>query len=460
MANPLSNQWLSRNFECISRADALISARLADGKDYHEYTDPSLCDDVFTVLTRGLSSGDNSSILLLGEAGSGKTHIVEWCLKKLCDVQPSLVVLRAYGSKYATDVECIRHLAAQAAGQMPTAPRANLSFESGMEWIRSVLTDSFRLATAVVVVLDKLEHFCSKARQTLLYNLFDIAQEVGVQLSIIATSEKMDVMGSLEKRIQSRFSMRHLHTFLPTTMEDLLAILAAKLRLQPSGALKSSFLQQFHKSIEAALRAKAQHWQASLELGRPPSWFLNQCLPVSALLLEGCRSQALDEHRPPTKRQRTADFPGSLPSTTSHETRALMLQGLSEVQHILLTALFRLDGRRATKTLATVLHEVERLHKGHHALTASWNPDRYCAAFDQLIQMRLVEFCGASRGDTLLPKRYWPCRSAVDHAYAEFARNIDATDASMKEANPLRRLPQPVQQWAGARERKPTDGQP
>jgi len=457
MAVPLSMEWLSHNFDRISRVDALISARLADGKDYHEYTDPSLCDDVFTVLTRGLSSGENSSILLLGEAGSGKTHIVEWCLKKLCDVQPSLIVLRAYGSKYASDVECIRHLAAQAAGQTTTAPRSNMSFELGMEWIRGVLTDSFQVATAVVVVLDKLEYFCSKARQTLLYNLFDIAQEAGVQLSIVATSEKMDVMGSLEKRIQSRFSMRHLHTFLPTTMYGLLAVLAAKLRLQPSGSLKAPFLKQFHRSIEVSLRTKAQHWQASLELGRPPSWFLNQCLPVSALLLAGCRSQAINENRPPAKRQRTTGFLGSLPSTTSCETRALMLQGLSEVQHILLIALCRMDGRRATKTLASVLHEVERLHKGHHALTASWNPDHYCVAFHQLIEMRLVEFCCASRGD--LPKRYWPCRSAVDHAYAEFARNMDATEASMEEANPLRRLPQPVQQWAGARESKPTPGQ-
>merc|ERR1719356_1171109 len=104
-------------------------------------------------------------------------------------------------------------------------------------------------------------------------------------------------------------------------MDDLLAVLTSKLRLQPSAHMKATFLKPFHGRIEAALRAKAQHWQASLELGRPPSWFLNQCLPVSALLLEGCRSQALDEHRPPTKRQRTADFPGSLPSTTSHETR-------------------------------------------------------------------------------------------------------------------------------------------
>merc|ERR1719220_1479705 len=129
-------------------------------------------------------------------------------------------------------------------------------------------------------------------------------------------------------------------------MDGLLAVLSAKLRLQPSGTLKAPFLKQFHRSIEVALRAKAQHWQASLELGRPPSWFLNQCLPVSALLLEGCRSQAIDEHRPPAKRQRTNGFLRSLPSTTSRETRTLMLQGLSEAQHILLIALFRMDGRR------------------------------------------------------------------------------------------------------------------
>merc|ERR1719296_714832 len=117
-----------------------------------------------------------------------------------------------------------------------------------MEWFREVVGDSFKSASAVVVVLDRFECFCSRPRQTLLYNLFDIAQEVGVRLSIIGVSERMDVMSLLEKRIASRFSLRrHLHTFLPTEMDGLIKVLMSKFKLSSSGAHDAGLRQPFLK---------------------------------------------------------------------------------------------------------------------------------------------------------------------------------------------------------------------
>merc|ERR1719231_1375531 len=115
--------------------------------------------------------------------------------------------------------------------------------------MKNVFKGSFKQARAMVMVLDQFEYFCSRARQTLLYNLFDIAQEAGVHLSVIGMSEKMDVMDSLEKRIRSRFSMRHLHTFLPTTMDSLVQVLMARLKLPLSCSLKATFLNQFTKHV-------------------------------------------------------------------------------------------------------------------------------------------------------------------------------------------------------------------
>merc|ERR1719231_1517629 len=100
-----------------------------------------------------------------------------------------------------------------------------------MDWIKSVFKGSFKQARAMVMVLDQFEYFCSRARQTLLYNLFDIAQEAGVHLSVIGTSDHYAVMDSLEKRIKSRFSMRHIHTFLPTTMDGVVQVLMARLQI-------------------------------------------------------------------------------------------------------------------------------------------------------------------------------------------------------------------------------------
>merc|ERR1719197_387585 len=194
--------------------------------------------------------------------------------------------------------------------RLDSVPHANASFKAGMDCIKSVFKGSFKEARAMVMVLDQFEYFCSRARQTLLYNLFDIAQEAGVHLSVIGTSEKMDVMDSLEKRIRSRFSMRHLHTFLPTTMDALVQVLTARLRLPHDCRLKTPFVNQFSKYVESALFAKRDEWKPHLELGRAPSWFLARCLPVASLLYEAC-----SDDEPSAKCAKLAN----MPSCTHHE---------------------------------------------------------------------------------------------------------------------------------------------
>jgi Cdc6-like AAA superfamily ATPase len=42
----------------------------------------------------------------------------------------------------------------------------------------STSQESFQRDSAVVIVLDRFEHFCGMARQTLLYNLFNLAQDL------------------------------------------------------------------------------------------------------------------------------------------------------------------------------------------------------------------------------------------------------------------------------------------
>merc|ERR1719174_3404698 len=162
--------------------------------------------------------------------------------------------------------------------RLDSVPHANASFKAGMDWIKSVFKGSFKKARAMVMVLDQFEYFCYRARQTLLYNLFDIAQEAGVHLSVIGMSEKLDVMDSLEKRIRSRFSMRHLHVFLPTTMDGLVQVLMARLKLpsvnDSDDSLNPAFASQFSKYVEAALFAKRTEWKPYIEVSRAPSWFL------------------------------------------------------------------------------------------------------------------------------------------------------------------------------------------
>lgn len=433
--------WLQENMEQIAEADRLIGIALADRKNFCEHTTAethTVCDDIFNnVLKIGPQGAENNSVLLLGEAGSGKTHVVEKCLKELLSVEPDTVVLRARGSAYSTDVECLRHLGTQMTDKLEACPHSNASFKAGMDWIKSIFKGSFTKARAMVMVLDQFEYFCSRARQTLLYNLFDIAQEAGVHLSVVGMSEKMDVMDSLEKRIRSRFSMRHLHTFLPTTMDGLVQVLMARLKLPDQCGLETPFVNQFSKYVESALFAKRAEWKSHLELGHSPSWFLAQCLPLASLLSQASSSEPLAKKRSSLT---------TLPSCTIRQATLALLDSLTESDHIVLIALYRLRARGLTRTLSTVLHEVQLLHDSPGTnLLYPFGLDLYSAAFERLVRLKLVEMA-RSGGDTA--KRHMPCSSCVDRLMSNLALELRNSEPAPWR-NPLRALPQAIQQWAG-----------
>ena len=97
---------------------------------------------------------------------------------------------------YDSNMECLKHLATQVAAHcLSTPPHSCL--EGSMEWFRGLLQAnggqtfprlnsglpcqvSFNHDSAVVIVLDQFEKFCRFTRQTLLYNLFNLAQEMSL----------------------------------------------------------------------------------------------------------------------------------------------------------------------------------------------------------------------------------------------------------------------------------------
>src|SRR5207247_670771 len=68
-------------------------------------------------------------------------------------------------------------------------------------------------AKSVIIVLDEFDLFSYHPRQTLLYNLFDIAQARKAPVAVLGLTTKVDVTETLEKRVKRRFS--HRYVFLP-----------------------------------------------------------------------------------------------------------------------------------------------------------------------------------------------------------------------------------------------------
>lgn len=61
--------------------------------------------------------------------------------------------------------------------------------------------------------LDEFDLFANHKNQSLLYNLFDIAQSRQNPLCVVGITCRLDVVELLEKRVKSRYSHRNILTF-------------------------------------------------------------------------------------------------------------------------------------------------------------------------------------------------------------------------------------------------------
>lgn len=98
----------------------------------------------------------------------------------------------------------------------------------------SELSDSQTEQTAksVIFILDEFDLFTTHPRQTLLYNLFDIAQARKAPIVVLGLTTRVDVVESLEKRVKSRFSHRYVHLSLPRSLPGFWDICKAGLLIE------------------------------------------------------------------------------------------------------------------------------------------------------------------------------------------------------------------------------------
>lgn len=66
---------------------------------------------------------------------------------------------------------------------------------------------------SVIFILDHFDRFCSHHNQTLLYNLFDIAQSAQAPICVLGLTCRLDILELFEKRVKSRFSHRQIFLF-------------------------------------------------------------------------------------------------------------------------------------------------------------------------------------------------------------------------------------------------------
>jgi origin recognition complex subunit 4 len=202
---------------------------------------------IYQLVEHTIVSGEGNSMLVLGSRGSGKTTMVETAISSLSrQHKDDFYTVRLSGFLHTDDRLALREIWRQLGRETNTedeAAKVNnyadtmatlLALFSHPEEIFGPQENSDAIATAkaVVIVLDEFELFASHSRQTLLYNLFDIAQARKAPLAVIGLTTKVDVTELLEKRVKSRFSHRYVFLPLPRTLESFSEICLAGLSVE------------------------------------------------------------------------------------------------------------------------------------------------------------------------------------------------------------------------------------
>ncbi|KAK3171283.1 hypothetical protein OEA41_003367 [Lepraria neglecta] len=191
-------------------------------------------------------AGEGNSVLIIGSRGSGKTTLVETVISELAvDHQDDFHVVRLNGFIHTDDKLALREIWRQLGREMDV-DNDDLSGRSNYaDTLTSLLAllahpvgeeDGNEAATArsVIFVLDEFDLFASHPRQTLLYNLFDVAQSRNAPIAVLGLTTKVNVVESLEKRVKSRFGQRYVHLSLPKTFTTFQEICLSALAYHPS----------------------------------------------------------------------------------------------------------------------------------------------------------------------------------------------------------------------------------
>ena len=206
---------------------------------------------VHQLVEQTVIAGEGNSMVIIGARGSGKTTLVENVISDLSlDHKDDYHVVRLNGFIHTDDKLALREIWRQLNQEMEVEDISTTRTSSYADTLSSLLallshpgelaeSDADQTAKSVIFILDEFDLFTSHPRQTLLYNLFDIAQSRKAPITVLGLTTKIDVAESLEKRVKSRFSHRFVHLSLPKTLLDFWNVCSTALLVQEEDVIGS-----------------------------------------------------------------------------------------------------------------------------------------------------------------------------------------------------------------------------
>ncbi|KAK4165871.1 putative origin recognition complex subunit 4 [Cladorrhinum sp. PSN259] len=343
-------------------------------------------DKAYQLVQQTIVAGEGNSMMIIGARGCGKTTLVESILEDVSrEHKEEFHVVKLNGFVHTDDKLALREIWRQLGKEMEVEDELvnkTTNHADTMASLLALLSHPSEIAEAnegvtsksIVFVIDEFDLFATHARQTLLYNLFDIAQARKAPIAVLGLTTRIDVVESLEKRVKSRFSHRYVYLSLPKSLPAYWDVCRQGLTIDDE--------DMEAEGIDAKLEGHAMYWKwwnGQLDLlyksssfqdhlesqycsTKSVSAFLTTCiLPLACL---SANSTKLSIPIPCT---------GPIMSLEAPDSKLHMLESLSDLDLSLLIAAARLDIVAHTDTVnfAMAYDEYTSLMSKQRVQTAS-----------------------------------------------------------------------------------------
>ncbi|KAL7627841.1 origin recognition complex subunit 4 [Parahypoxylon ruwenzoriense] len=317
----------------------------------------------FQLVEQTVSAGEGNSMMVIGARGCGKTTLVEEIISNLrSDHQEEFHVVRLNGFIHTDDKLALKEIWRQLGKEMDLEDdlvNKTSNYADTMASLLALLSHPAEITEAedgvtsksVIFIIDEFDLFATHARQTLLYNLFDIAQARKAPIAVLGLTTRIDVVESLEKRVKSRFSHRYVYMSVPKTLAAYWDICKQGLSVDEEDlkhegfdtSLKGlyEFREYWDKKIEALHKTSKfeDHLEYHYYTTKSVPALLTSCiLPLSAL-----STSSLDLAIP--------SAPSGYISLEPSESKLHLLDALSDLELALLISAARLDIVAHTDTI-------------------------------------------------------------------------------------------------------------
>ena len=193
-----------------------LKARLL--RDYHTFRGfENERTHVKDLLLRTVETGESNSALIVGPRGSGKTILIGSVIYELLSVQQftkNSVLVHLNGLVHGDDKLALKSIASQMKLENAVDGKVFGSFSENLAFLLACLKSGDRhKSKSCIFILEEFDLFCGHHNQTLLYNLFDVAQSAQAPICVLGLTCRLDVIELLEKRVKSRFSHRQIFLY-------------------------------------------------------------------------------------------------------------------------------------------------------------------------------------------------------------------------------------------------------